>query len=446
MNWNRSLQPWIWTGSRNIELLEHPVGSPPRIVIVAVPHGFNEPALRGQGRVPVERTRLGGPHGSAWDEKDADTDGIAQEGHAEASVQRGGQQSVKHELVPKLVQGLVLSDREGRLYEKHDERVRPLGRVIKGADGRLFELVLCDERSRPAHDPDEECRTEPEEDHKDLQQVKKPSTGYRPLFLGNEIKRTVRFSEVKGLLLSQIMEPNRLRDDHRLLCHVEMFEMIRSQSMESFSSSLLSETGIAGQLQLLTEVMMQKLQLTEMLRYRSPVREMGTRQPGMLLPGDRVFRLILVSDPTSNRGPIHSDKPKATAGPEGAVTQPKQGFVPSRRSMPSKTSIPDRFLKPWEFQLSREEALYDIRMQSRNHSFLDRFRTWKRNGEELKKWQALLIGKEFEEQLWGVRPPSHSFQQSEVRDWVQRTLGQAGYDVGVMLPEWEVYWRRKGVQ
>lgn len=384
-------------------------------------------------------------HGTAGDEMSLNADVIDEDSSAEESVQPHKQQRANQRLDPKLVQGTVLSDREGRLYEKQDERVRLLGRVIKDAHGRLFELIPEGGPSRAARDPDAERREETDQDTKDSLYAKRPSEKYGPLFHPQEIKRIVRFGEVKGLLLSQVMEPNRLRDEHRLLCKVETFEVSRSQSMESFASALLSETGIAGQLQLLTEAMMHKLQLTEVLPGRGRPRQAGTRQPGMLLPGDRVFRLILVNDPTGNRRPVHSNKLHKADGSERPMDSFNQNCGPLNESTTLQTSIPQRFLKPWEFQLSREEALYDMRIQSQNHSFFDRFRGWKRNGEELKKWQALLIGKELDEQLWGVRPPTKAFQQSEVREWAQRALQQAGYDVGVMLPEWEVYWRRKGL-
>ncbi len=445
MTWNRSLQPWTWAGPENIELLERPIASPPPVLILAVPHRFNEPMLRGRRGMPFGRKQEEGLRGSVWNAMGDDVDGIEEEGRAEEPVQRGGRQPVNQRLVPRPVQGPVLSDQQGRLYEKHNEQVRLLGRVIKGAHGRLFELVPQDEPSCAEHDANEKRREEIDNDPKAGSHSNVPSKEYVQLFPGQEITRIVRFGEVKGLLLSQVMEPNRMRDDHRLLCRVELFEVTRSQSMESFASTLLSETGIAGQLQLLTEVMTHKLQLTEVLGRRAPARQVETRQPGMLLSGDRVFRLILVNDPTSDRHAMRSSKPKMAAGSKEFDDKGRSSSEPLNHDTPLKTAIPERFLKPWEFQISREEALYDMSVQGRNPSFLDRFRGWRRSGEELRKWQALLVGKKLDDQLWGVRLPMNAFHHSEVRAWAQRTLQQAGYNVGVMLPEWEVYWRRKGV-
>lgn len=445
MSWYRSLQSWPWAGPGNVELLDRPIASPPRVVILAVPHGFNESALRRNGAMPFGWRRTEDPHRQAWNEMDAEVGGIDERDSVEDPIQRVDSQHGERRLVTKPVQGQVLSDQEGRLYEKCNEQVRPLGRVIKGAHGKLFELVPRDESARERRNVDEECRGDADNDTNDALEEKPPSRKYVPIFPGKEIKRVVRFGEVKGLLLSQVMEPNRLRDEHRLLCRVEMFEVTHGQSMEFFASTLLSETGIAGQLQLLTEVMMHKLQLVEVLPRRAPVRQVETRQPGMLLSGDLVFRLILVKDPTSDPRPVHHNKSKMAAGSKEPADKVELRAEPVTHGTPLKTSIPERFLKPWEFQLSREEALYDMSAQRRHPSLLDRVRGWRRNSEDLKKWQALMIGKELDEQLWGVRPPTNAFHHSEVREWVQRILQQAGYNVGIMLPEWEVYWRRKGV-
>jgi hypothetical protein len=118
-----------------------------------------------------------------------------------------------------------------------------------------------------------------------------------------------------------------------------------------------------------------------------------------------------------------------------------------------KTAIPEEWIKPWEFQISREEALYDIRAAASSRggllalirsltNWFGRRAAWR---EAWRKWQALLSGKSYEEQLWAVRPPRGMITRPAVQDWALRTLGQAGYDPRVMLIEWEIYWRRKGL-
>jgi len=65
--------------------------------------------------------------------------------------------------------------------------------------------------------------------------------------------------------------------------------------------------------------------------------------------------------------------------------------------------------------------------------------------EAWRKWQALLSGKSLDEQLWAVRPPRGWTTRQAVRDWARQTLEQAGYDPRMMLVEWEIFWRRKGL-
>ncbi|NOT61823.1 MAG: hypothetical protein HOP19_16540 [Acidobacteria bacterium] len=113
-----------------------------------------------------------------------------------------------------------------------------------------------------------------------------------------------------------------------------------------------------------------------------------------------------------------------------------------------KTTIPTQWMNPWEFRLSRDEALYDMRDEAAaRHSMLGSVRKLTQrvtSRQAWQKWQSLLCGKSAEEQLWSVRPPTGQFHHPRVRDWAQQTLAQAGYDANAMLPEWEIFWRRKG--
>ena len=113
-----------------------------------------------------------------------------------------------------------------------------------------------------------------------------------------------------------------------------------------------------------------------------------------------------------------------------------------------KTAIPEDRIKPWELRLSRDEALYDMQLEAAaNDTLIGSIRNLKRrigNRQAFQKWQALLCGKSLAEQLWEVRPPAGQFSHPQVREWAQRALAQAGYDPGVMLTEWEIFWRRKG--
>jgi hypothetical protein len=112
-----------------------------------------------------------------------------------------------------------------------------------------------------------------------------------------------------------------------------------------------------------------------------------------------------------------------------------------------KETIPARFVSEWEFKTTREEVLYDMKAKSGLGSLLKRIgrrlRVVKR-GLEFRKWQTLLAGRSLDEQLWAVRPPATMFADSLLHEWASKTLELAGYDSPKMLPEWEIFWRRKG--
>ena len=106
-------------------------------------------------------------------------------------------------------------------------------------------------------------------------------------------------------------------------------------------------------------------------------------------------------------------------------------------------------IRPWEFRLSREEAVYDMHAAAPRFPALTglvrRLARRLRHRDELGKWHALLAAKSRDEQLWAVRPPRGGYSDSAVRGWAARVLELAGYDPRTMLPEWEIFWRRKGL-
>ena len=114
-----------------------------------------------------------------------------------------------------------------------------------------------------------------------------------------------------------------------------------------------------------------------------------------------------------------------------------------------KTSIPEAYLQPWDFKFSRDEALYELNREVSAHGLLRSLRRslkrWVTGRTEFRRWETLLSGKVPEEQLWTVRPPQHWLTHPAIRDWARRTLEWAGYDAAAMLPEWEIFWRRKGL-
>jgi len=141
--------------------------------------------------------------------------------------------------------------------------------------------------------------------------------------------------------------------------------------------------------------------------------------------------------------------PPEGAAPNASRQPPPEVGTQNASAQCLKTMIPEQWIKPWEFQISREEALYDMLAAAASHSaplafirgLTDRFG----HRQAWRKWQALLAGKNLDEQLWAVRPPRGLVSGATVRDWARQTLEQAGYDPRVMLAEWEIFWRRKGL-
>src|SRR5262245_34058459 len=148
----------------------------------------------------------------------------------------------------------------------------------------------------------------------------------------------------------------------------------------------------------------------------------------------------LCSGPRGEVLELPAEAETASRHPESpAPAEPQRSTV---RQPDLKTAIPERWIKPWEFQISREEAMYDMQLAP---SFRSRLAALFGNRKSWRKWQALLTGKSLDEQLWAVRPPRGRLAQPTTREWARKTLGEAGYDAKTMVAEWEIFWRRKGL-
>src|SRR5205085_10162635 len=122
---------------------------------------------------------------------------------------------------------------------------------------------------------------------------------------------------------------------------------------------------------------------------------------------DRLFRLQLINDPTAERVALEQHQSRTDSPPVADSPQRSALASPGRRNV-----IPERFVKPWEFQLSREEALYDVKLDRPINRMIQLAKTWFQGRRQFQKWQALLSGKNPEEQLWSVRPPNGSISNS----------------------------------
>jgi hypothetical protein len=337
-------------------------------------------------------------------------------------------------LQPRLVNGEILRGENDEFYERIGNRIRRLRNLASGPGGEILDVAAAvkpvqPQRARTVETP----QPTPENAPQDAQpQASAPPDGaFRKLLPDPGQWCIVPFGAFKQMLAPQLAHAERLRDVHRLPCHTQVFEVTAQQHIEQLAGAIFGE-GTPGRLLRLTVSAAVQLQLAPVL---PPPRILGSgpRAPGMLSPGDRVFYLQIASDPT-----IEEAEPQQA--PENIQPSPAQAL---------KTRIPERFLKPWEFHFSREEALYDLSCASTFPGCLSgklrrlvhcvAFRS------ELRRWQVLLSGKSIDEQLWSVRPPHGGLTHPFVQSWAKNAIELGGYDPRNVFTEWQVFWRRKGV-
>jgi hypothetical protein len=111
--------------------------------------------------------------------------------------------------------------------------------------------------------------------------------------------------------------------------------------------------------------------------------------------------------------------------------------------------IPERLLRPSEFQLSREEALFEMITGATFVGWLGgklrRLVHCLASYRGFRKWQVLVNGKSVDEQLLTVRSPRGGLTHGLILAWTKKAIPLGGYDPRNMPTEWHKYWRRKGV-
>ena len=352
---------------------------------------------------------------------------------------------------PRFVRGEILRDEAGRFYEKIGSQVRPLHQLISGPHGEIYDLApsapkispnrILPAKPPPAHSeparPQEKRGADQNGDASQKAEAfsapatpRPPSATFRKLFPGLGVLRLVRWGDFKPMLACQLAHAEGLPDEQRLHCHVQIYEVMATQRPEALAAAVLGSGQNMNQLQPFTDAIATKVGLETILQQRPRVPANIRREPGMLLPHDLIFRLQPAKNPARD-GMVH----ERVQSPPNATTQ--------------KREIPPPFLKLNEFQLSREEVLYDMRLEKFSRGLLASLFGWLKNlfagNAAFRKWQTLLQGKNLEEQLWAVRPPKGMLSHPAIRDWACGTLEQAGYEARTMLLEWEIFWRRKGI-
>ena len=336
-------------------------------------------------------------------------------------------------LQPRLVKGEILRGENDELYEKIGGRIRRLRRIVSGPNGEILDVADFGPPGLPARARVVTSRVE--ETSEIPPSAPETSTpGFRALLPEPGQWRVVCFGQYKQMLAPQLAHPERLRDAHRLPCHVQVYELLAPQKFDDLVAAIVGSSAASSELHSLTPQVVMQLQLAPLLPAPPRIPRPAQRESGVVLPGERLFRLRLASDPTADE-----------TEPQNPALAPAAANIPPTL----KTSVPERFLKPWEFHLSREEALYDLSCASTFPGWLSgklrrlvhclAFRS------ELRKWQVLLSGKSIDEQLWSVRPPRRGLTHPFVQSWAKNAIELAGYDARNMLIEWQVFWRRKGV-
>ena len=360
--------------------------------------------------------------------------------------------------LPRRVHGEILRDTNGKLYEKIGQSVRPIRNLAIGPKGEIVEFAPSPRAGatsstpnvRPPTEESDEARREawPEGDYEQkltAEYAPPPMAPQRPtarptrtpfrMFFPNPGQwRIVQWGDFKDMLAPQLAHPERLNDTHQIPCYVQVYETTVMQPLAALARALLGESVTTNALRPLSAAIATKLQLKLPPATRPCDAGSAPRKPGLLLPHERVFRLQVALDPTIDADP---NKPPQSA-PEQTPTPVSGG----------KSTIPDHFLNPLEFKISRDEATYEMNiapgLEGSWFSFVKRIKH-RVSDLAFRKWKALLCGKELEEQLWAVSPPKHGLTHPVIREWALQTLQTAGYDTSVMLAEWELFWRRKGL-
>jgi len=347
----------------------------------------------------------------------------------------------------RLVTGEILRGENNELYEKIGSRIWRLRRLASGPHGEILDVPEFPPGPAPSRARVAMARVCEEEERAPTATLEADpaaetsAPALRTLLPEPGQWRVVRFGRFKQMLAPQLTHPERLRDVHRLPCYVQVYETTVPQKFEALVRAVCGDKASSSDLQPLTHALVMKLELAPLLSAPARIPPSARREPGVVLPGERVFRLQLANDPTVDEPP-----PKSFESP--AVVQSSSDTSASAPA-PLKTAIHECFLKPWEFRISREEALYDL---SRESTFSGRLGGKLRRlahclafRRELHRWQVLLSGKSIDEQLWSVRPPRGGLTHRFLRSWAKNAIELGGYDPRNMLTEWQIFWRRKGV-
>jgi hypothetical protein len=296
----------------------------------------------------------------------------------------------------------LMCDESGQLYEWSGGRLWPVG------PARIGQLLVDRGDTRP---------------------------GVRSLLPEPGHEAIVRCGDFRALLTLQAAQPERLRDGHRLRVRVRVHEIRRERRLRDVAEEVLEDPSRSGEFALLGEAQVARLGLAGKLPPPGVLARPVRPAPDVLVPGERVFSLDLIDDPTlADEAGAASPRPEAEGGPRADTAEPRR-------------SIPQAFCRPCEFRKTREAVLLEMERErltsGRLRTSLRRVASRLGRGDEHERWLDRRGGRTLDEQLWGVPPPRGGFSDPRVIEWARETLRDAGYDADALLREWEVFWRRK---
>jgi hypothetical protein len=357
--------------------------------------------------------------------------------------------------------GETMTDEAGNFYEVHGQHLRPLGALVSDEHGRIFEVQTAREAPPAAIEPPQASASAPAQSrvasatnnghHVDTTSQPartrviqtEPSLAYRKIIADPGLYLKLPWARVKRELAPHLQHPEKLRDHDILECHVQIYEAQRTLPAAQLAALALGDAAFAPQLHPFTQAKAQMLGAPQL--FKPPREPFETHAPSRhIYTGQRVYRLWPVFDPTIERDNT-SGRPSVAAAEKAATL---------------RTHIPQQYLNPLQFRVSREEALYDMQgvlgtlppqataltrwLCIYPLRLLKVFLSVLASNRRLKKWRVMLGGKSLDQQLWTVTPPRGFSYHPTVRRWAAETLAQAGYDPKCLLVEWEIFWRQKG--
>jgi hypothetical protein len=356
----------------------------------------------------------------------------------------------------------AMTNEAGNVYEVHGQHLRPLGALVSDEHGRIFEVQPAREVPPAATEPPRVSAGEPEQirlasttdNSYHLETPSRPthpqgiptqpSPTYRTIVAAPGLYLQLPWAHVKNELAPHLKHPEKLRDHDVLECHAQIYEAQQTLPAAQLATLALGDAAFASQLHPLTQAKAQMLGAPQLFKPpREPFETPATSR--QIYTGQRVYRLWPVFDPTIERDDT-SGRPSVASAEKAATL---------------RTQIPQQYLHPLQFRVSREEVLYDMQgvlgtlpPQAKALArwiliyplrLLKVFLSVLASTRRLKKWRVMLGGKSLDQQLWTVTPPRGFSYHPTVRRWADETLRQAGYDPARMRVEWEIFWRRKGL-